>query len=43
MIGKGGKDALRAGWGTLLGTLLGTVLKTTVSFIMIYYYLKAVI
>jgi len=43
LIGKSGKEALRAGWGTFLGTLLGTILKLTVSFTMTYYYLKALI
>ncbi len=43
LIGKSGKEAFRAGWGTFLGTLLGTILKLAVSFVMTYYYLKALI
>lgn len=43
MIGKSGKEALKAGWGTFLGTLLGTILKLAVSFTMTYYFLKALL
>lgn len=39
--GKKGKDALRAGWGVILGTLAGTILKLAYSsIILILYILK---
>ena len=43
LIGKEGKDALRAGWGVFVGTLLGTILKLTASFFMIYYFIHALV
>lgn len=43
MIGKNGRDALRAGWGVFVGTLLGTILKLTASFLMTYYFIKALV
>ncbi len=35
-------QALRAGWGVMLGSLLGTVLKLGASGIMAYYFLLAI-
>ncbi|OQX95201.1 hypothetical protein B6I21_06660 [candidate division KSB1 bacterium 4572_119] len=43
MVGKEGKDALRAGWGVFMGTLLGTILKLTVSFMLTYYFIHALV
>jgi uncharacterized protein YqgC (DUF456 family) len=38
IVGKQGKTALRAGWGTFVGTMIGTGLKLAVSGIMFYVY-----
>jgi uncharacterized protein YqgC (DUF456 family) len=34
-------QALRAGWGVIVGTLLGTVLKLVISALMAYYFVRA--
>jgi len=34
-------QALRAGWGVIVGTLLGTVLKLVISAVMAYYFVRA--
>lgn len=34
-------QALRAGWGVIVGILLGTVLKLVLSAVMVYYFVRA--
>ena len=41
IIGKEGKQALRAGWGVFVGNMIGVGLKLAVSFVMLFYYIKA--
>jgi uncharacterized protein YqgC (DUF456 family) len=36
-------QALRAGWGVIVGTLLGTVLKLVLSAVMAYYFVRALV
>jgi len=43
LIGKQGKQALRAGWGVFVGTFLATILKLSAAFVMTYYFLKTVV
>ncbi len=40
-VGKEGKKALRAGWGVFVGNMIGVGLKLAVSFVMLFYYIKA--
>jgi uncharacterized protein YqgC (DUF456 family) len=40
LVQKGKGQALKAGWGILMGTLLGTVLKLGVSGMMAYYFVR---
>ena len=35
------RQALRAGWGVIVGTLLGTVLKLVLSAVIAYYFVRA--
>jgi uncharacterized protein YqgC (DUF456 family) len=41
--GKKSREALRAGWGVFLGVLAGMLLKLTVSGIMTFYFVKALL
>lgn len=41
LVGKKKRDALRAGWGVVMGTILATVLRLGVSGMMIYYFIFA--
>lgn len=41
LVGKKKGEALRAGWGVVMGTLLATILRLGVSGIMIYYFVLA--
>lgn len=41
LVGKEGKKALRAGWGVFVGNMIGVGLKLAVSFVMLFYYIKA--
>jgi uncharacterized protein YqgC (DUF456 family) len=43
LAGKKHWEALRAGWGVVMGTLFATVLKLGVSGMMIYYFVLALI
>jgi len=43
LTGKSGKNALRAGWGILIGNVLGVVLKLTFTTIVLFYYIKAML
>lgn len=40
LVQKEKDQALKAGWGVLMGTLLGTVLKLGVSGMMAYYFIR---
>ncbi|MFH1349579.1 MAG: DUF456 domain-containing protein [Pseudomonadota bacterium] len=40
LAGKAGKEALRAGWGVLLGNIMGMVLKLAFCGIMLFFYIK---
>jgi uncharacterized protein YqgC (DUF456 family) len=42
LVGKRKGEALRAGWGVVMGTLFATVLRLGVSGMMTYYYVRAV-
>jgi uncharacterized protein YqgC (DUF456 family) len=42
LVGKRKGEALRAGWGGVMGTLFATVLRLGVSGMMTYYYVRAV-
>ena len=41
IVGKEGKQALRAGWGVFVGNMIGVGLKLALSFVMLFYYIKA--
>jgi len=41
IVGKPGKEAMKAGWGVFLGTMAGIILKLTASGIMTYYFFIA--
>jgi uncharacterized protein YqgC (DUF456 family) len=41
LVGKKKGEALRAGWGVLMGTLLATILRLGVSGMMTYYFVLA--
>ena len=41
IVGKEGKQALRAGWGVFVGNMIGVGLKLALSFVMLFYYVKA--
>jgi uncharacterized protein len=41
LVGKKKEEALRAGWGVLMGTLWVTVLRLGVSGMMTYYFVRA--
>ena len=41
LVGKKKGEALRAGWGVVMGTLLATILRLGVSGIMTYYFVLA--
>jgi len=43
LAGKKHWEALRAGWGVVMGTLFATVLKLVVSGVMTYYFVLALI
>lgn len=43
LVHKKKDQALRAGWGVLIGTLLGTILKLGVSGMMAYYFVRALL
>ena len=43
LTGKSGKNALRAGWGILLGNVLGVVLKLAFTTIVLFYYIKTML
>jgi uncharacterized protein YqgC (DUF456 family) len=36
------KEALKAGWGVMVGTLFATILRLGVAGIMTYYFFKAI-
>ena len=38
--GKSGREALRAGWGILIGSILGVGLKLAFTAVILFYYLK---
>ena len=40
---KGGKEALRAGWGVFIGIMIGTGLKLAFTGIVLFFYLREVI
>jgi uncharacterized protein YqgC (DUF456 family) len=40
-VGKKKGEALRAGWGVVMGTLLATILRLGVSGMMTYYFVRA--
>ncbi len=41
LVGKKKREALRAGWGVLMGTLFATILRLGVSGMMTYYFVLA--
>jgi uncharacterized protein YqgC (DUF456 family) len=41
LVGKKKREALRAGWGVVMGTLFATILRLGVSGVMIYYFVVA--
>ena len=41
LVGKKKREALRAGWGVVMGTLIATILRLGVSGVMIYYFILA--
>jgi len=41
LVGKKHGDALRAGWGVVMGTLLATILRLGLSGVMTYYFVRA--
>ncbi len=43
LAGKENVEAVRAGWGVMMGTLLATVLRLAVSGIMAYYFVLALL
>jgi len=43
LTGKSGKNALRAGWGILIGNVLGVGLKLAFTTIVLFYYIKAML
>ncbi len=38
--GKSGHEALRAGWGILIGSILGVGLKLAFTAVVLFYYIK---
>ena len=38
--GKSGRNALRAGWGILIGNVLGITLKLAFTAVILFYYVK---
>lgn len=43
MVGKEGRQALKAGWGVFAGVMVGMLLKLIASGIMTFYFLKALL
>ncbi|MDI6755974.1 MAG: DUF456 domain-containing protein [Thermodesulfobacteriota bacterium] len=43
LVHKKKGQALRAGWGVVVGTLLGTILKLGISGMMAYYFVRALL
>ena len=43
LSGKGGKEALKVGWGIFIGNMLSTGIKLAYSLVVIFYYVKALI
>ena len=43
VVGKGGKKALRAGWGVFLGNMIGIVLKLAFCGVMLFLYVKEMV
>ncbi len=43
LTGKSGKNALRAGWGILIGNVLSVGLKLAFTTIVLFYYIKAML
>ena len=43
LTGKSGKNALRAGWGILIGNVLSVGLKLAFTTIVLFYYIRAVL
>jgi len=43
IAGKRGKEALRAGWGVLIGNLIVIGLKLAYSGIILFFYIKAMV
>ncbi|MFP4081857.1 MAG: DUF456 domain-containing protein [Candidatus Aminicenantes bacterium] len=41
LMGKPGREALRAGWGVFAGVMVGMILKLLASGIMTFYFIKA--
>lgn len=41
LVGKKKGDALRAGWGVVMGTLFATILRLGISGVMTYYFVRA--
>ena len=41
LVGKKKEEALRAGWGVMVGTLFATIVRLGVSGLMIYYFVSA--
>ncbi len=41
LVGKKKGEALRAGWGVVMGTLFATILRLGVSGVMTYYFIRA--
>jgi len=40
LAGKGGKDALRAGWGVFVGNMMGTGIKMAFCGVMLFFYIR---
>jgi uncharacterized protein YqgC (DUF456 family) len=40
-VGRGGKEAMRAGWGVLIGNLFGIGLKMAFCGVMLFFYIRA--
>ena len=43
LTGKSGKNALRAGWGILIGNVLGLGLKLAFTTVVLFYYIDAIL
>ncbi|MBN2000729.1 DUF456 domain-containing protein [candidate division KSB1 bacterium] len=43
LVGKHGKNALKAGWGVFVGTLLAIVLKLAACVTMFYFYIEGLL